>query len=49
VRAFVEPFAVAEVAAATHEALDCDTPDDVARANQAALQLGNGSSGVEAS
>jgi molybdopterin-guanine dinucleotide biosynthesis protein A len=54
VRAFVEPFTVAEVAAATHEALDCDTPDDVARANQAALQpgecqLGNGSSGVEAS
>ena len=49
VRAFVEPFAVADVAAAPQEALDCDTEDDVNRANQTALQLGNGASGVESS
>jgi molybdopterin-guanine dinucleotide biosynthesis protein A len=47
VRAFVEPFRVAEVRAERNEALDCDTPDDVTVANRAALQLGNGSSGTE--
>jgi molybdopterin-guanine dinucleotide biosynthesis protein A len=49
VRAFVEPFTVAEVIAEAHEALDCDTPDDVIVANQAARQLGSGSSGAVSS
>jgi len=47
VRAFVEPFTVAEVKAERNETLDCDTLDDVAVANRALRQLGNGSSGAE--
>lgn len=48
VRALVEPFDVADVPAAADEALDCDTPDDLERAQVAASrQLGNGSSGAE--
>lgn len=50
VRAFVAPFTVADVTAAPHEALDCDTPDDVQLAREmAAGQLGSGSSGAESS
>ncbi len=50
VRAFVAPFAVAEVRARADEALDCDTADDVERARQAAArQSGSGSSGAESS
>jgi molybdopterin-guanine dinucleotide biosynthesis protein A len=36
VRALVEPFAIADVPAVADEALDCDTADDLARAQAAA-------------
>ncbi len=50
VRALVEPFDVADVPAIADEALDCDTPEDVDRAQAvASRQLGNGSSGFESS
>lgn len=49
VRALVEPFDVVDVPGAADEALDCDTADDVARANRAAPQFGSGSSGAVSS